>query len=100
MRPGFSPLGPGSRRMVERTSGMRAARRRSIIWRLASAWMWAPPRFAAALALAGGGAGGGLLTKALGALGSPPGTSASLEVPAQRVSAALMLETLRRPGRS
>ena len=38
MSPGFSPLGPGSRRMVKRTSGRRAARRRSIIWPLLSGW--------------------------------------------------------------
>src|SRR5271163_2153477 len=80
MWPGFSPLGPGSSRTVNMTTGMRAARRRSIMLPLSSDWTLAPPRvgLVEALALAGGGGGGALATKALGALGSWPGTSDSL----------------------
>ena len=52
---------------------MRAARRRSIIWPLSSDWTWAPPRFAAAFALAGAWRRGRVGDEGVGCVGIAAG---------------------------
>ena len=129
MVPAFAPFGPGFRRMVKNTTGVRDASRRSIIAPLSSDCTLAPPSvgFAAAgLAAAGFTAAGapaaeaagaacarvppapaplpnppaGAARNACGAFGLPPGQSAALYVPAPSVSSAFTLEMLTRGGRS
>src|ERR1035441_5532280 len=109
--------------MVKSTTGICAARRRSIIAPLSSDCIFAPPStgfaafaFGACPAAPGtSGAPGapappappprpnppaGAARNAGGAFGVPPGQSAALYVPAPSVSSALTLEMLTRGGRS
>jgi len=94
MSPGFSPLGPGSRRMVKRTRGRRAARRRSII---------RPCSRAVVRALRGtGGAVVPCVARGCGGVRAVllAGGVAFDVVPAARVSSALTLTMLIFGGRS